>query len=96
MYTLASRPQVMTCIGGCIGGGGQPKSKDPQALTKRMQVGRGARSGRGRAGAAGTLSFSPPASHTPINNVYMSSIAATFQLSLLLMYRNSFNTDTVG
>jgi iron only hydrogenase large subunit-like protein len=28
----------MTCIGGCIGGGGQPKSKDPQYLTKRMRV----------------------------------------------------------
>ncbi|KAI8101874.1 hypothetical protein M9434_006936 [Picochlorum sp. BPE23] len=28
--------EVMACIGGCIGGGGQPKSKDPQAVLKRM------------------------------------------------------------
>ena len=30
--------QVMTCPGGCIGGGGQPKSRDPSTLSKRMQV----------------------------------------------------------
>jgi hypothetical protein len=27
--------QVMSCPGGCVGGGGQPKSRDPQALAKR-------------------------------------------------------------
>jgi len=36
--TMRHLHQVMTCIGGCIGGGGQPKSKDPEVLTKRMQV----------------------------------------------------------
>eukprot|EP01024_Parvocaulis_polyphysoides_P030123 TRINITY_DN27370_c0_g1_i4.p2 TRINITY_DN27370_c0_g1~~TRINITY_DN27370_c0_g1_i4.p2 ORF type:complete len:298 (+),score=42.71 TRINITY_DN27370_c0_g1_i4:2-895(+) len=30
--------QVMACPGGCIGGGGQPKSKDPLVLLKRMQA----------------------------------------------------------
>ncbi len=29
--------EVMACPGGCIGGGGQPKSKDPLVLIKRMQ-----------------------------------------------------------
>lgn len=29
--------EVMTCPGGCIGGGGQPRSKDPLAILKRMQ-----------------------------------------------------------
>lgn len=26
--------EVMTCPGGCIGGGGQPKTKDPLAISK--------------------------------------------------------------
>ncbi|KIZ02242.1 NADH dehydrogenase I subunit G [Monoraphidium neglectum] len=30
--------EVMTCPGGCIGGGGQPKSRDPGVLAKRMQA----------------------------------------------------------
>eukprot|EP01025_Chloroclados_australasicus_P065699 TRINITY_DN8950_c0_g1_i4.p6 TRINITY_DN8950_c0_g1~~TRINITY_DN8950_c0_g1_i4.p6 ORF type:complete len:117 (-),score=23.87 TRINITY_DN8950_c0_g1_i4:397-747(-) len=30
--------EVMACPGGCIGGGGQPKTKDPLALLKRMQA----------------------------------------------------------
>lgn len=30
--------EVMTCPGGCIGGGGQPKTRDPSALLKRMQA----------------------------------------------------------
>jgi iron-only hydrogenase group A len=30
--------EVMSCPGGCIGGGGQPKSKNPDILTKRMQA----------------------------------------------------------
>jgi NADH-quinone oxidoreductase subunit G len=29
--------EVMTCAGGCVGGGGQPKSRDPDAVRKRMQ-----------------------------------------------------------
>ena len=29
--------EVMACPGGCIGGGGQPKSDDPLILMKRMQ-----------------------------------------------------------
>mmetsp|Transcript_13908 Transcript_13908/g.22982 ORF Transcript_13908/g.22982 Transcript_13908/m.22982 type:complete len:701 (-) Transcript_13908:599-2701(-) len=29
--------EVMACPGGCIGGGGQPKSLDPQVINKRMQ-----------------------------------------------------------
>jgi NADH-quinone oxidoreductase subunit G len=28
--------EVMSCPGGCIGGGGQPKTRDPQAVLKRM------------------------------------------------------------
>lgn len=28
--------EVMSCPGGCIGGGGQPKTKDPDAVLKRM------------------------------------------------------------
>ncbi len=28
--------QVMACPGGCIGGGGQPKTHDPDAVLKRM------------------------------------------------------------
>lgn len=31
--------QVMACPGGCIGGGGQPKSSDPLVLLKRMGAG---------------------------------------------------------
>jgi iron-only hydrogenase group A len=29
--------EVMACVGGCLGGGGEPKSMDPQVLEKRMQ-----------------------------------------------------------
>lgn len=29
--------EVMSCPGGCIGGGGQPKAKDPSVLLRRMQ-----------------------------------------------------------
>ncbi|MFP4456978.1 MAG: NADH-dependent [FeFe] hydrogenase, group A6 [Clostridia bacterium] len=29
--------EVMACPGGCIGGGGQPRSKDPDIIEKRMQ-----------------------------------------------------------
>jgi iron only hydrogenase large subunit-like protein len=29
--------QVMACPGGCIGGGGQPRSKDKEVLMKRQQ-----------------------------------------------------------
>lgn len=28
--------QVMSCPGGCIGGGGQPKTKGPDVLQRRM------------------------------------------------------------
>jgi iron-only hydrogenase group A len=28
--------EVMACVGGCLGGGGEPKSMDPQILQKRM------------------------------------------------------------
>ena len=28
--------EVMACVGGCLGGGGEPKSMDPQILEKRM------------------------------------------------------------
>jgi NADH-quinone oxidoreductase subunit G len=28
--------EVMACVGGCLGGGGEPKSNDPQVLEKRM------------------------------------------------------------
>jgi NADH-quinone oxidoreductase subunit G len=28
--------EVMACPSGCIGGGGQPKTKDPDAVLKRM------------------------------------------------------------
>ena len=28
--------EVMACPGGCIGGGGQPKTRDPAAVLKRM------------------------------------------------------------
>jgi len=28
--------EIMACPGGCIGGGGQPKTKDPEAVLKRM------------------------------------------------------------
>lgn len=31
----------MACPGGCIGGGGQPKSDDPLVLLKRMGAGEG-------------------------------------------------------
>lgn len=30
--------EVMACIGGCLGGGGEPKSMDPLILQKRMQA----------------------------------------------------------
>jgi len=29
--------EVMACVGGCLGGGGEPKSMDPLVLEKRMQ-----------------------------------------------------------
>lgn len=29
--------EVMSCVGGCLGGGGEPKSLDPNVLQKRMQ-----------------------------------------------------------
>ena len=30
--------EVMACVGGCLGGGGEPKSLDPNVLQKRMQA----------------------------------------------------------
>jgi NADP-reducing hydrogenase subunit HndD len=30
--------EVMACVGGCLGGGGEPKSMDPLVLNKRMQA----------------------------------------------------------
>lgn len=30
--------EVMACVGGCLGGGGEPKSDDPLILEKRMQA----------------------------------------------------------
>ncbi len=30
--------EVMACVGGCLGGGGEPKSMDPNILEKRMQA----------------------------------------------------------
>jgi NADP-reducing hydrogenase subunit HndD len=30
--------EVMACVGGCLGGGGEPKSMDPDVLQKRMQA----------------------------------------------------------
>ncbi|WP_319558403.1 [FeFe] hydrogenase, group A [Thiomicrorhabdus sp.] len=30
--------EVMACVGGCLGGGGEPKSMDPKVLQKRMQA----------------------------------------------------------
>lgn len=30
--------EVMACPGGCIGGGGQPKSSDKEVLNKRLDV----------------------------------------------------------
>ena len=30
--------EVMACVGGCLGGGGEPKSMDPLVLEKRMQA----------------------------------------------------------
>jgi len=30
--------EVMACVGGCLGGGGEPKSLDPLVLEKRMQA----------------------------------------------------------
>ena len=30
--------EVMACVGGCLGGGGEPKSMDPHILEKRMQA----------------------------------------------------------
>jgi NADP-reducing hydrogenase subunit HndD len=29
--------EVMACVGGCLGGGGEPKSLDPEILVKRMK-----------------------------------------------------------
>jgi NADH-quinone oxidoreductase subunit G len=29
--------EVMACVGGCLGGGGEPKYSDPETLTKRMK-----------------------------------------------------------
>ncbi len=40
----------MACPGGCIGGGGQPKSDDPLVLLKRMGAGEGCLAGGGRGG----------------------------------------------
>lgn len=37
-HTLLVHPQVMACPGGCIGGGGQPKTKGPDVLQRRMQA----------------------------------------------------------
>jgi NADP-reducing hydrogenase subunit HndD len=30
--------EVMACVGGCLGGGGEPKSMDPRVLEKRMRA----------------------------------------------------------
>ena len=30
--------EVMACVGGCLGGGGEPKSTDPEVLPKRMRA----------------------------------------------------------
>jgi NADH-quinone oxidoreductase subunit G len=30
--------EVMACVGGCLGGGGEPKSLDPRVLEKRMEA----------------------------------------------------------
>jgi iron only hydrogenase large subunit-like protein len=30
--------QIMSCPGGCIGGGGQPKTKGPDVLQRRMSA----------------------------------------------------------
>lgn len=30
--------EVMACVGGCLGGGGEPKSMDPEVLRKRMHA----------------------------------------------------------
>ena len=30
--------EVMACVGGCLGGGGEPKSSDPHVLQERMQA----------------------------------------------------------
>lgn len=30
--------EVMACVGGCLGGGGEPRSDDPRVLEKRMQA----------------------------------------------------------
>lgn len=30
--------EVMACVGGCLGGGGEPKSDDPRVLEKRVQA----------------------------------------------------------
>ncbi|OAB58531.1 hypothetical protein AY599_08380, partial [Leptolyngbya valderiana BDU 20041] len=30
--------EVMACVGGCLGGGGEPKSMDPRVLEKRMEA----------------------------------------------------------
>lgn len=38
LLSLLLPAQVMTCPGGCIGGGGQPKTKDIDAILKRMDA----------------------------------------------------------
>lgn len=30
--------EVMSCVGGCLGGGGEPKSLDPNVLVKRARA----------------------------------------------------------
>jgi NADP-reducing hydrogenase subunit HndD len=30
--------EVMACVGGCLGGGGEPKSMDPDVLKKRSEA----------------------------------------------------------
>lgn len=37
-YVALYQPMCCTCVTGCIGGGGQPKSNDPMAVFKRMQA----------------------------------------------------------
>lgn len=35
---LLCKVQVMSCPGGCVGGGGQPKTTDPLAVAKRARA----------------------------------------------------------
>jgi hypothetical protein len=37
-FNFKLRRYMMACPGGCIGGGGQPKTKDKGALKKRMEA----------------------------------------------------------